>query len=213
MHAAIDSEWYWLRKIYELLAAHPNDNPLTDWVVPIASVILAGAAVFVAVMSWRTARSANKITADHWREEREENLLRQRRAIAVDMRDWYWSKRVNAVWDHPDDDDLTALGAWLRRKCDRAGEAEGKRLLTYLTDKANKERVRLRAAPPKERAKAAHPSQLGGNIEGAILIDEWVADPSSIRDRLDAHDGERQRELEQIVAAAAKVAPHSHADE
>lgn len=56
MHRAIDSGWHWLREIYEALVAHGRDNPVTEWVAPIASIILAAAAVFVAVMSWRTAR-------------------------------------------------------------------------------------------------------------------------------------------------------------
>jgi hypothetical protein len=204
MHTVIDSDWYWLREIYELLAAGANRNPLTDWIAPIASIILASAAVFVALMSMRTARSANRLTADHWREEREENLLRQRRAMAVDMRDWYLVKRVNAVWDQLDDAELDALGAGIRRELDRAGEADGKRLIGYLSDRTWKERLRLRKAPPKERAKQAHPSRLGASDEGNDLIDAWVADPSSIRASMDARDAERQREVERLVEAAAK---------
>lgn len=83
-----------LRDLIALLDERLSPNALIDWIAPVATIVLAVAAVVVAVLSWRTAHRANSIVEEHREEDRSAREARFRRGIAVDMRDWV----TGAIW-------------------------------------------------------------------------------------------------------------------
>lgn len=178
-----DQEWYWLQKIYGLLA---QPSMFLDWIVPLSTVLLAGAAIYLAYRSYRTSRDANEQAARFRADDLAERDLRWRRTFALDLRDWYWYATHSAWLSDEDRDQERELYRELIRACDLAGQETAKQLTRWLASEAMMKRETLGDLTPKKRAQAMHPSQMGIPEDHRRSIEDWVTDPSLIEPALAA---------------------------
>lgn len=191
-----ENDWFWLRKIYGLLA---QPNFFLDWIVPISTVLLAVAAIYLAYRSYRASRDANEQAAQFRTEDRAERDLRWRRTFALDLRDWYWYANNSALLDEQGREQEMQAFTELVRACDLAGQDTAKRLARWLASEARSKRDALGEMTPQKRAQAMHPSQIGIGRAHLDLIDNWIKDPSLVEPMLDAFDADRRAEQARLL--------------
>lgn len=203
MDLAVDDEWYWLRKIYEALT---QVNVLTDYVVPVATTLLAAAAIYLAYRSYKAAKIANDNTMDFRKEDRDERDLRWRRTFVVDLRDWFQDARFDALFQEYTPESKEAFRR-LMRKCDRAGQDNAKRLARWLSREVEDRRAQISRMTPKEQALARHPSRmLQVDPVYEEKMSEFIREPTSVAKFLttaeENHSRMRAAKLEAIMRDA-----------
>jgi hypothetical protein len=178
MKPPTDQEWYWLRRIYLQMT---ETNVLLDWIVPIATTLLAVAAIYLAYRSFRTAHDANTQAQRFREEDLKEKDLRWRRTFAVDLKDWYRDEWFGVFLnDDADRDRRREAFSALIKECDLEGNDIAKRFTRYLHRELDERREGLQAMSPKQLAVQRHPSRLLGYRDGEALVDNWINDPESI---------------------------------
>lgn len=198
---AADDEWFWIRKIYLLLRDQSAPNFLLDWVVPVATTLLAAAAIYLAYRSYRTSKSANDQAREFRDQDRREAEVGWRRTFAVDLRDWHRTAHFEALFDVESEDSSVEFRR-LIRECDKKGQDVGKRLARWLAADLRRIRSEVRVMTAKEQAKQRHPSRLFAR-PNEHLIDEWILDSKSVLPFLDK---EESKSSAAIAAAVKEIA-------
>ncbi|MGN7861471.1 hypothetical protein ACTJI8_12895 [Microbacterium sp. 22303] len=193
---------------------------LVDYVSPIATILLAGAAVVVAVFSWRTSVAANRNSQQNRREDREERSARFRRGIAVDFRAWalasVWRATYGLYYESHDPDgvQIAVQQSKLAARLEREGEENGLRLMQLIQRRLVRINFDATRKSAKDAAKARHPSRMfSSQSQFQPLIDSWVKDPASITHELalddDAESIAKQARMEALRNWMAKVGSNS----
>ncbi|MDI2097400.1 hypothetical protein [Ruicaihuangia caeni] len=184
-----------LRDLVSLLDERFGTNLLNESVAPIATIVLALAAVVVAVFSWHTAKRANNIVEQHREEDRSEREARFRRGIAVDVREWLsesiWRAKYGVYLRGHDDDgkDLRAQRKRIEARLEREGEENGLRLMKLIQRRLISLDMASTTMSGKELARSRHPSRLYMERDELLpLLKRWTADPASIETELAAEE-------------------------
>ncbi|MFB8191247.1 hypothetical protein ACFC14_18170 [Microbacterium sp. NPDC055988] len=198
-----------VRDLVRLVDERFPDNAINEFVAPIATIVLALAAVVVAVFSWRTSRRANQIVETHRQQDRAEKDARFRRGVAVDAREWLaeatWRAKfgVYVSYDDPRGEELEEQRKQIEKRLEREGEENGLRLMKLFQRRLRNLDREIRALPSVEVGKRRHPSRMNNELEElAPLLTAWARDPKAVEGELASDDAavakEREDNAEQI---------------
>lgn len=202
-----------IESLIALISERFPENPLNEYWSPIATILLALAAVIVAVFSWRTSTRANRIVETHRAQDRKDKDARFRRGIAVDVREWLaesaWRAKFGAYYLYEDEAGkaLQSQMKQIERRLEREGEENGLRLLKLFRRRLGSLDAEMKMLGPKEVAQRRHPSTMNRELnELTPLLDAWKKDPASIDEELEAEESGASARAEARLRALKKVA-------
>ncbi|WP_314646724.1 hypothetical protein [uncultured Microbacterium sp.] len=193
---------------------------MNEYWSPIATVVLALAALVVAFFSWRTSTKANEIVEKHRAEDRDDRDARFRRGVAVDVREWLAESTWRAKFGlyHVYDDDagkqLREQMKQIERRLEREGEENGLRLLKLYRRRLGALDLELKELSAKEVAQRRHPSRMNRELDEFLpLLESWKKEPASIAGALeDEESGAAARADARLKAMKRRLDRESRSD-